>query len=555
MPSDGFQRTRMLQRLSTESFDVLVVGAGITGAGVALDAASRGLRTALVERDDFASGTSSKSSKLVHGGLRYLQQGEVALVYQALRERQRLRHNAPHLVRVLPFLLPVLTKDSVVSRKIARALRPTMWMYDITGGWRIGKFHKRLGKEAAFAHLPTMPKDRLSFAFLYYDASVDDARLVLNVALTAADQGAVVANGCSVVELVKDAAGRVAGAVLEADGRCFTVAAKVVVNAAGVWSDQVRALDEGQDPASIRPAKGVHLTLPWAKVRNDVAVIIPVPKDKRSLFLVPWGPKPDGTFEHTYVGTTDTDYDGPLDDPQCTKDDIDYVLRAVNASITTGITAADVTGAWAGLRPLVSAPGSGAGAGTTADLSRRHTVNTAQSGVVTVTGGKLTTYRQMAQDTVDEVAKLLGRGTRCRTKRLKLLGAEGYRPAAQGSPQAHLTERFGTLTAQVQALIDSDPSLGAPLVPGLPEVRAEAVYAARHEMARSLDDVLTRRTRLRLRDRQATLAAAPDIARLLATELGWDDAETERQVAKFAALCEAEIVAGGTSEIQGVGKP
>ncbi len=408
-----------------------MIGAGITGAGVALDAASRGLRTALVERDDFASGTSSKSSKLVHGGLRYLQQGEVALVYQALRERQRLRHNAPHLVRVLPFLLPVLTKDSVVSRKIARALRPTMWMYDITGGWRIGKFHKRLGKEAAFAHLPTMPKDRLSFAFLYFDASVDDARLVLNVALTAADQGAVVANGCSVVELVKDAAGRVAGAVVEADGRCFTVAAKVVVNAAGVWSDQVRALDEGHDPASIRPAKGVHLTLPWAKVRNDVAVIIPVPKDKRSLFLVPWGPKPDGTFEHTYVGTTDTDYDGPLDDPQCTKDDIDYVLRAVNASITTGITAADVTGAWAGLRPLVRAPGS-PGSGTTADLSRRHTVNTAPSGVVTVTGGKLTTYRQMAQDTVDEVAKLLGRGTRCRTKRLKLLGAEGYRPAAPG---------------------------------------------------------------------------------------------------------------------------
>ena len=175
MPSDGFQRSRMLQRLSTESFDVLVVGGGITGAGVALDAASRGLRTALVERDDFASGTSSKSSKLVHGGLRYLQQGEVALVYQALRERQRLRHNAPHLVKVLPFLLPALTEDSVISRRIARALRPTMWMYDFTGGWRIGKFHKRLDKEAAFAHLPTMPKKRLSFAFLYFDASVDDA--------------------------------------------------------------------------------------------------------------------------------------------------------------------------------------------------------------------------------------------------------------------------------------------------------------------------------------------------------------------------------------------
>ncbi|HEY7626391.1 MAG TPA: glycerol-3-phosphate dehydrogenase/oxidase, partial [Ilumatobacteraceae bacterium] len=340
LPATPFRRADMLARLESEPFDVLVIGGGITGTGVALDAASRGLSTALVERDDFASGTSSKSSKLVHGGIRYLQQGEVRLVYQALRERQRLRRNAPHLVKVLPFMIPVLTKDGVVSRKVARAMGTAMWMYDLTGGWRIGKFHRRLKKDAAFAHLPTMPRDRLASAYLYFDATADDARLCLAVARTAAAHGAVVVNRCRVVELTKDDQGLATGAIVEADGRLITVRARTIVNAAGVWSDEVRALDEGSDPGSIRPAKGVHITVPWEKVRNDIAAVIPVPKDKRSLFVVPWGARPDGTFEHTYIGTTDTDYSGPLDDPQCTKDDIDYVLRALNASITTGVTEA-----------------------------------------------------------------------------------------------------------------------------------------------------------------------------------------------------------------------
>ncbi|HEY4333069.1 MAG TPA: FAD-dependent oxidoreductase, partial [Ilumatobacteraceae bacterium] len=208
LPAEApFERAEMLRRLGAETFDVLVIGGGITGVGVALDAASRGLRTALVERDDFASGTSSKSSKLVHGGLRYLQQGEVRLVYEALHERQRLRRNAPHLVRVLPFMIPILTRDGVVSRKIARVLGTSMWMYDLTGGWRIGKLHKRLKKDAAFTHLPTMPKDRLASAYLYYDATTDDARLCLTVARTAAAHGAAVANGCNVVEITKNGAG------------------------------------------------------------------------------------------------------------------------------------------------------------------------------------------------------------------------------------------------------------------------------------------------------------------------------------------------------------
>ncbi|MGZ4807248.1 MAG: glycerol-3-phosphate dehydrogenase/oxidase, partial [Ilumatobacteraceae bacterium] len=286
-PATPFRRADMLDRLESETFDVLVIGGGITGTGVALDAAARGLRTALVERNDFASGTSSKSSKLVHGGIRYLQQGEVRLVYEALRERQRLRRNAPHLVKVLPFMIPVLTRDGVVSRKIARALGSAMWMYDLTGGWRIGKFHRRLKKDAAFAHLPTMPKERLASAYLYFDATVDDARLCLTVARTAAANGAVVVNRCRVVELTKGDGGVATGAVVEADGRLVTVRAKVIVNAAGVWSYEVRTLDEGADPDSIRPAKGVHITVPWSKVQNDIAAVVPVPKDRRSVFVVP----------------------------------------------------------------------------------------------------------------------------------------------------------------------------------------------------------------------------------------------------------------------------
>lgn len=542
MRAAPFQRDLMLTRLEQEEFDVLIVGAGITGAGAALDAASRGLRTALIERDDFASGTSSKSSKLVHGGLRYLKD-DPRLVYEALHERQRLRKNAPHLVSVMPFMIPILTKDGVVSRKIARAMGSLMWMYDLTGGWRIGKFHKRLRAPAALAHLPTMAKDRLASAYLYYDAAADDARLVLTIARTAASYGAAVTNRCTLVEVTKDRDGKASGAVVEADGRRFAVRARVIVNAAGVWADDVRALDEGTHPDSIRPAKGVHITVPWDKVRNDIAVVIPVPKDKRSLFLVPWGPRADGTFEHCYVGTTDTDYDGPLIDPQCTKDDIDYVLRALNFSTTSGVTASDITGVWAGLRPLVKA----AESGRTADLSRHHALNTSGSGVISITGGKLTTYREMAQDTIDAVVARLGVKAKCRTRSLQFLGAKGFREQPAGTAAGHLAHRYGSLVADVQALIAVDASLGQPLVDGLPYLRAEAVYAAREEMALSLDDVLTRRTRARLLNRAAALAAAPAAAEVMATELGWDVDETARQLAHFTAQCAAEVEASHQS--------
>ncbi|MBX3285859.1 MAG: glycerol-3-phosphate dehydrogenase/oxidase [Actinobacteria bacterium] len=514
-----FDRAEGIRRLADDPFDVLVVGGGITGVGVALDAASRGLRTALVERDDFASGTSSKSSKLAHGGLRYLQQGEIRLVYQALHERQRLRRNAPHLVKLLPFLLPVFSgKGGVIPKKLSRALGMSMWMYDLTGGVRIGKLHERISAEETLAHMPTLPADKVASSYLYYDATVDDARLTLTVARTAAIEfGAVAVNGVALVGVNKDGRGRIESATMSADGREITVRCRAVVNAAGVWSDEVRELDEGRDPDSIRPAKGIHITVPWDKVRNDVAVVVPVPKDKRAVFVVPWG-------DLTYIGTTDTDYDGPLDDPEVTPDDVRYLLDAMRF---TGITEADVVGTWAGLRPLVK---SGA-TGKTADLSRRHKVTPSESGVVTITGGKLTTYREMAADTVDAVIEHLGRtdgiARRSRTKKLRLRGAEGYEAlAADAEPLvAHLADRYGGEAATVLALVEADRSLAEPLVAGLPYVRAEAVYAARYEMARSVDDVLSRRTRARLLARDASAAAADDVAALIAPILGWTPGE------------------------------
>jgi glycerol-3-phosphate dehydrogenase len=528
----SFERAASLRRLGAERFDVLVVGGGITGAGVALDAASRGLRTALVERDDFASGTSSKSSKLVHGGLRYLQQREVRLVYEALYERQRALENAPHLVRILPFLVPLMTRGGVIDRRLARLLGSALWAYDLSGGVRIGKRHHRIDVDTALAHMPSLARDRLSGAYVYYDAQADDARLTLTIARTAAEQGAVIANHTAVRGFVKEG-DRVVGARVEADGEELEVRARVVVNAAGVWADDVRALDEGRHPSSIRPAKGVHISLPWDKVRNDIAAIVPVPNDKRMVFVVPWG-------DTTYVGTTDTDYDGPLDDPPCTPDDVDYLLSALNGITEEKLTADDVVGTWAGLRPLQRR-----GRSTrTADLSRRHWVHVADSGVVTVTGGKLTTYRLMAADAVDAATETLGgEWPRSRTKHLRLFGGEGIAPpeaALEPSTHEHLTGRYGTEAETVRALTVDRPDLADPLVPGLPYLRAEATYAVRHEMARTLDDVLSRRTRARLLARDASGDAAASVAELVAPDLGWSDAERDAEVRAYRAAIDAE---------------
>jgi glycerol-3-phosphate dehydrogenase len=551
MPLGTFDRNENLALLGTGTFDVLVIGGGITGAGVALDAAARGLRTALVERDDFASGTSSKSSKLVHGGLRYLQNGDIGLVYEALHERQRLLRNAPHLVKVLPFLIPVFTgKGGIIPKRLARALGSAMWMYDLTGGIRIGKVHKRLKADAARAHMPTLG-ERLAWAYLYYDAQTDDARLTLAVARTAAlDFGAAMVNHAAVTELRREG-GRVAGAVIDTGAGTLDVRARVVVNATGLWADDVRALDEGTHPRTIRPAKGIHIAVPWDKVRNDIAAVVPVSQDRRSIFVVPWagaGGELGGEGSVTYIGTTDTDYDGDVDDPQCTADDVAYLLDAINRSLAEPIGPGDVLATWAGLRPLVA----DATSSRTADLSRRHRVTTSEGGMVTVTGGKLTTYREMAEDAVGAAAAVLGgdigrRARRSRsTRKLPLRGAEGWTEAREADP--HLAERYGGESGVLAAMTAADPTLAEPLVPGLPYRRVEALYAARYEMATTLDDVLSRRTRARLRARDATAAAADDVAALLAGELGWSEAERADQVARYRAAAAREREVPGLPE-------
>lgn len=535
----SFDRAIALARLRTEHFDVVVIGGGITGAGVALDCASRGLRTALIEKGDWASGTSSKSSKFVHGGLRYLQQGDYRLVYEALRERQRLLKNAPHLVSVLPFVLPVMAKGGVVPKKLARALGSAMWLYDLTGGLRIGKIHRRLSVDEALGLAPVLPTDRLAPSYLYYDCAADDARLTLSVAQTAAAFGAAAANRVSATSLTKTAAGFVDGVGVLADGECFTISTAAVVNATGVWADEVRAFDERVPPHTLRPAKGVHAVVPAQRLPIRAAVILPVPGDRRSIFLAPWE-------SHTYIGTTDTEYAGPLDHPTADAEDLEYLIAATNRALRTNLNTEHITASWAGLRPLVAPEhedaGSGSGSKRTADLSRQHSLRMSRSGVATITGGKLTTYREMAEDTVDALiascfpgrSRALGPS---RTANLRLFGGAITPRASKASAESpldqHLLGRFGSVAGRVTDLISAEPSLGEPLIAGLPYIRAEVVYAIRHEMASSIGDILLRRTRAGFLDRAATLAAAPWVASTLATELGWDENEREIRLLEF----------------------
>ena len=545
-------RADQLSALRAGMFDVLVIGGGMTGTGTALDAASRGLRVALVERGDLAEGTSSKSSKLAHGGLRYLQQRELRLVYQNLHERQRLLDNAPHLIRPLPFLIPLLGRDGVVSKAVARGYRSALWLYDATGGVRIGHRHSKLTKDEVLEDLPVLDADRLVAGFRYWDARGDDARLALCLARTAAvTYGAVVATRCAVSGFRHDADGHVRGVTVTLtapgeEGTSFDVAATVVVNATGVFADELASLDEGATARTLTPAKGVHVTVPASRLPCRTAAVLPVSKDRRSIFVVPWEDAP-----YTYVGTTDTAYDGSLDDPLCLPDDVDYLLSAVNAATSANLTRADVTGVWAGLRPLLADEEGGPHRSErTADLSRRHRVRTADDGVVHVTGGKWTTYRLMAEHTVDEVARQLPRTPRCRTKSLALLGAPPKAartlvPGVDAAVASHLAARYGTEAASVVGIAAADRSLLEPFCEPLPYVGAELVFAARSELAVTLTDLLCRRTRAHLIDTRASFIGAERAARIVAGELGWDDARVAAEVAEYRARCAHELDAAG----------
>jgi glycerol-3-phosphate dehydrogenase len=563
LTAGSFRRDDALRRLRDERFDVLVIGGGITGAGVALDAAARGLHTALVERDDFASGTSSKSSKLVHGGLRYLQQREFRLVYEGLRERQRLLENASHLVTRLPFLIPIFGKDNVLSASVARTFATALWLYDVTGGVRIGHRHQRLSREQALAHLPTLNADRLVTGFLYFDARADDARLTLTIARTAAlDFGAAIANHTAVSGLLRNANGKIVGARVrpalpgQAPAEEIEVQATVVVNATGVWADDIRTLDEGAHPHSLRPAKGIHITVPRSKFPTDIAAVLPT-ADRRSIFVVPWV---DG--EDVYLGTTDTDWQGSLDDPACLPEDVDYILEAANAAVTDPLTRDDVRGVWAGLRPLLAPPPGARVRARTADLSRRHTVRVSEDGMVTVTGGKLTTYRLMAEDAVHAVLPLLGsaaprRALHCPTRDLVLHGGDPQRVAELRHPTTAselgldqtllgaLVTRHGTESLDVLALADGDPTLLNPLLPDLPYLRVEALWAARNEMAMTVEDVLSRRTRALVRQGEATATVAPGLAEELAAEWGNSPEEARSVADAFATRARSELLRAG----------
>lgn len=512
-----------VSRIDGARFDMIIVGGGVTGAYAAMDAALRGYSVALLEKDDFASGTSSKSSKMIHGGLRYIEQGNLPLVRHSLLERQRLRKNAKHLVQRLPFLFPVLAHDGVFDRRLAAGFESLLWTYDIAGGWREGVLHQKLSKEEVLSHCSTFKGENLDGGYMYYDARADDARLTLALARTAAHHGAVVLNGAKVTEVTRSG-GTVSGIIAEIDGREVAASARVVVIATGAWLRDWNGAGKDADAPNIRPAKGVHIAVPWMKIRNDCTVTIPVPGRNRRATITRWG-------DTAYLGTTDEDYQGDLDDVNCTREEMDFLIEGAHSALKTDLSADDVVGSIGGCRPLVAPPG-----GKTIDVKRKHEIRVDHDGLVTVVGGKLTTSRHMAEQTIDAAQRVLGQRRRCLTKNAYLLGAAGYdgeAVVASGGLAAHLGERYGNEAQFVTDILGNNPELSAPIVDGLPYLEAEVVYSARHEMARSVDDILSRRTRARLMARDASAAAAGRVGQLLQAELGLSDAEVDAQVSAY----------------------
>ena len=525
-------RAEQLDRLASEAFDIVIVGGGVTGAYAALDASLRGYRVALLEKSDFASGTSSKSSKMVHGGLRYIEQGNLWLVRHSLLERQRLRRNARHLVQRLPFLFPVLEKDGVFDKRLAKAFESLLWTYDLAGGWREGILHQKLSKAEVLSHCPTFNEDNLKGGFLYFDARVDDARLTLTLARTAAFHGAAVANHAKVAEVTRSEQGKVDGVIVQADGREIRVRAGVVVMATGVWLRDWSGRRKGETaPLQIRPAKGVHVAIPWLKIRNDCTVTIPVPGRSRRATITRWG-------NVSYLGTTDEDYTGDLDDVCCTRQELDFLLEGARSALKTDLCAEDVVGSIAGCRPLVGPPG-----GKTLEMKRNHEIHVAPDGLVTIVGGKLTTSRHMAEQTIDAAQKVIGERRRCSTRTAYLLGAAGYDAqaiVASGGLGAHLGERYGSEARFVSDLLQADTRLVKPIVEGLPYTEAEVLYAVRHELAGSVDDVLSRRMRARLMARDASARAAERVGEILQSELGLGAEAIANQVRDYIASVEHE---------------
>jgi glycerol-3-phosphate dehydrogenase len=494
-------RAAALARLADERFDVVVIGGGATGLGAAVDAASRGYATALIEADDFASATSSRSTKLVHGGVRYLEQGNIGLVREALREREALRRNAPHLVSDRSFVVHAYLLAALPFYCAGLAA------YDVLAG-RSGFPRSRIVSAAsARALIPALEPRSLRGAVVYHDGQFDDARLAITLARSADDNGAAVANYVRATGFVYDASGRVAGVEAvdrESDAR-FTVRARATINATGIFADELRALDMPGAPPLLTFSRGSHVVVAAAALGDAVAaLLVPKTNDGRVLFAVPW-------HDRVVIGTTDVPAWAPELDPQPSDDEIAYILETVNRYLVTPLRRDDVRATFAGLRPLVDRR-----ATTTAKQSREHIVEVGHSGLVTITGGKWTTYRRMGEDAVDAAARSAALpAASSRTATLALHGAIGD---AEQLPD-HLRV-YGSDVAQLTELVRGDPSLGERLHADLPYTAAEVVYAVRHEMARTVEDVLARRTRARFLDAAAARESTPRAAALIARELG-----------------------------------
>ncbi|HEV7591394.1 MAG TPA: glycerol-3-phosphate dehydrogenase [Longimicrobium sp.] len=553
-PFSAAARAQHWAALSSREWDLLVVGGGITGAAAARDAAGRGLSVALVEAGDFAQGTSSRSSRLVHGGLRYLETYDFALVFEASAERRRLLELAPHLVHPLPFVFPVYRGGPTPFLM----LQAGMWLYDGLSLFRNIRRHRILSVQDVAAEEPGLRRDGLAGAAMYYDAAVDDARLTLANARGAHESGAAVVPHAGVVGFVFEG-GTLRGARVRdrKTGAETTARAKVVLNATGPWSDAVRRLaDPGAKPR-LRTTKGVHVMVPRERVGNRHAITFQSPVDGRVMFVLPWG-------RHTYVGTTDTDFTGSPDEVRADAADVDYLLKSANSVFPQArLTHADVVSTWAGVRPLL-APRKGAGSESA--TSREHEIWWDRSGLLSIAGGKLTTYRVMAEQVVDRAAKRLkaAHGVESGispTEHLPLPGAppgpwQAFDQKIRADALAlgldddagyHLARAYGEDAEEVLAAVRADPAQGARIAEGFPYVWAEVPHAVRREMALTLDDLLIRRMHLFYQARDGGLPVARAVAERMAAEegIGWDAAEVDRQVERYRAAVEATRGFGG----------
>ena len=535
------QRAAAIASLASEEFDILVIGGGVTGAGAVLDAASRGLKVALVEARDLASGTSSRSSKLIHGGLRYLEQYDFKLVREALHERELMVSSlSPHLVKPVGFLYPL--HEKLKDRTYVGA---GLALYDVLRGFqRALPWHKHMSQKKIAEIAPSLRQDIVTGAVKYYDAQVDDARHTMTIIRTARRHGAVIATRVEVDQLIRDGKKVVGAEVIDAvSGKKIKVSAKAVVMCAGIWSDEMHAKFGLKPGYGVTMSKGVHIVVPGSAIKSDTGIILKTAVSV--LFLIPWGDK-------WIVGTTDTPYDGDRAHPHATSEDVQYILDQANKVLDPQLRRDEIIGVYAGLRPLVA----NAKDSTTTKLSREHTTDRSAPGFVSIAGGKYTTYRVMGKDAIDLAVTDLRRlvNSSC-TEKLPLVGADGYFALTQQSAQiaaefaieeksvVHLLNRYGSLISEVLELITEDKKLAQLLDPSLPYLKAEIVYAVTHEGAMSVDDVISRRTRLAFEAPHAGIELAEEIADLIAPYLGWGAKEKKASIAEYRGQVDSEVTA------------